>query len=393
MSMTSARSRRPSKLKARVVISGFVLLFAGEASAARTLATIQPQPSHEQQRSGADLYAAACANCHGADGRGAPPALVAFTDPLPDFRDCRFATREPDTDWLAIVHDGGPARAFARMMPAFGAALTTDQIERVLAHLRTLCEDPSWPRGELNFPRPLVTEKAFPEDEVVLSTAVATRDAGVISNKLVYERRIGPRNQMEVVVPFTFSDARRAPEGERGWRGGVGDLTLGMKRAIVHSLARGAIVSAAGEIVLPVGDEGLGLSRGTAVFEPFVALGQMLPASGFLQAQAGLELPFDRDVAAREAFWRVAVGRSFSQRRWGRTWSPMIEVLAARELQAGQVTHWDLAPQMQVTLSTRQHVMASAGVRLPVNAREQRHPQLLFYLLWDWFDGPLFGGW
>jgi hypothetical protein len=48
---------------------------------------------------------------------------------------------------------------------------------------------------------------------------------------------------------------------------------------------------------------------------------------------------------------------------------------------------------MQVTLSTRQHVMASAGVRLPVNAREQRHPQLLFYLLWDWFDGPLFGGW
>ena len=71
----------------------------------------------------------------------------------------------------------------------------------------------------------------------------------------------------------------------------------------------------------------------------------------------------------------------------------MLEVIGFRELEEGQRTHWDLVPQVQVTLSTRQHIMANVGVRLPVNDREGRHPQILFYLLWDWFDGPLFGGW
>jgi hypothetical protein len=129
------------------------------------------------------------------------------------------------------------------------------------------------------------------------------------------------------------------------------------------------------------------------VFEPFVAFGQVLPRDGFVQAQAGVELPFDSDKGPREAFWRVALGRSFTEGRFGRTWSPMVELVAARELESGHAADWDLVPQMQVTLSTRQHIMASGGVRVPLNAREGRHTQIVFYLLWDWFDGPLFGGW
>jgi hypothetical protein len=37
--------------------------------------------------------------------------------------------------------------------------------------------------------------------------------------------------------------------------------------------------------------------------------------------------------------------------------------------------------------------MANVGVRLPLNDRSGRHPQVVMYVLWDWFDGPLFGGW
>jgi hypothetical protein len=332
----------------------------------------------------------ACANCHGIDGRGAPQAIVEFPEALPDFRDCAFATREPDADWLAVTHDGGPARAFARMMPAFGGAMSGDELARVLAHMRTFCGDPGWPRGELNLPRPLVTEKAFPEDEAVITTAIST-GAGDIANKFVYERRLGARNQIEVVVPFTF---REGPSGTgTGWGAGIGDVTVGMKRAVAHSLPRGSIFSAAAELILPLGDESLGLSKRTPVFEPFVAFGQVLPRDGFVQAQAGVELPFDSDKGPREAFWRVALGRSFTEGRFGRTWSPMVELVAARELESGHAADWDLVPQMQVTLSTRQHIMASGGVRVPLNAREGRHTQIVFYLLWDWFDGPLFGGW
>src|SRR5688572_32813847 len=94
-----------------LVSPSMMLLVAAIESAAGNGEPIRLQASHQQAQAGAVLYAAACAGCHGPDGGGAPASLVAFTDPLPDFRDCAFATREPDGDWLAVVHDGGPARA------------------------------------------------------------------------------------------------------------------------------------------------------------------------------------------------------------------------------------------------------------------------------------------
>ena len=54
----------------------------------------------------------------------------------------------------------------------FKDLLSNDQIDDAVAYLRTFCSNPHWPRGELNLPRAIVTEKAFPEDEVVWSTAV-----------------------------------------------------------------------------------------------------------------------------------------------------------------------------------------------------------------------------
>ncbi len=384
-------------MRITLVVFLFVVAAAGTARAqagadpGKTPAPIAPQAAHDEDQSGRALYARACASCHALDGGGAPSVQIAFPEPVPDFRDCQFAPREPDSDWMAVIHNGGPARGFARMMPAYAGALTIEQMARVLAHVRSFCTDDAWPRGELNLPRALLTEKAFPEDELVLSTAVATEGSGSVASKLVYEKRIGPRNQLEVVVPFSFLD-QTGPTGQ-GWSGGVGDLTLGLKRVLAHSARRGSIVSAAGEIILPIGDDGLGLSKGTAVFEPFVSFGQVVAGDGFVQAQVGIELPFDRSRAEREAFWRVVVGRSFSQRNWGRSWSPMVELVAARELATGATTHWDIAPGLQVSLNTRQHVLAAAGVRLPLNDRQGRHPQLLFYVLWDWFDGSLFGGW
>ena len=74
-------------------------------------------------RTGAQVYAAACATCHGSDGRGASGSTLGFDIPLPDFTDCVFASREPRGDWFSIAHDGGPTRAFNPMMPAFGEAL------------------------------------------------------------------------------------------------------------------------------------------------------------------------------------------------------------------------------------------------------------------------------
>ena len=334
------------------------------------------------------LYQGACAACHGSDGRGAPQSSVAFDVPLPDFTDCAFASREPDADWLAVAHEGGSVRGFDSMMPAFGEALSLDELQRSLDHVRGFCTDTAWPRGELNLPRPLVTEKAYPEDEAVLTTIVDAEGAGAVTNTLVYEKRFGARNQIEIAVPLA---ARAGALGD--WSGGVGDIAVGVKRAVLYSLRRGSIFSLNGEVAFPTGDERNGLGKGTAVVEPFVTFGQLLPADAFLHMQGGVELPTDTDRAEQEAFWRFAVGKSFAQSAFGRSWSPMLEVLAARKLADDKSVQWDLLPQVQVTLNQRQHVIANVGVRIPVTDRGHRSRQVLVYLLWDWYDGGFFEGW
>jgi hypothetical protein len=312
---------------------------------------------------------------------------VGFDLPLPDFTDCGFATREPDADWDAVTHSGGPARAFDRMMPAFGAALTGDEIQAVLDYVRTLCPDPSWPRGELNFPRAMFTEKAYPEDEAVWTVDATAEGPAGVANELVYEKRFGARNQVEIAIPFELTE--REPGA---WSGGLGDIALGVKRALIHSLRTGTIFSAAAEVIVPTGDEDDGVGKGVTILEPFLSFGQALPRESFVQLQAGAELLTDRAYGEHELFWRGATGMSFTEGRFGRSWTPIVEVLGSREAVAGASTHWDLVPQFQVTLSIRQHIMANAAVRVPLDDAS-RPTRVLVYLLWDWFDGGLTQGW
>src|SRR5690606_7204339 len=110
--------------------------------------------------------------------------------------------------------------------------------------------------------------------------------------------------------------------------------------------------------------------------------------------QGAVELSTDTERADHEAVLRAALGRTWTQGRFGRSWSPMLEVLASRGLEDGASgVEWDVVPQVQVTLNTRQHVMANAGVRLPVGERNGRRSQFVLYVLWDWFDGGFFDGW
>jgi hypothetical protein len=87
------------------------------------------------------------------------------------------------------------------------------------------------------------------------------------------------------------------------------------------------------------------------------------------------------------------VGTTFEQGRFGRIWSPMLEILAARPLADGARIEWDLLPGAQVTLNRRQHVRLAAGVRLPVTDADVRKKSAVVYLLGDWYEGGFFDGW
>ena len=350
----------------------------------------QAAPDDGSERTGAQVYDEACAACHGIDGRGTPLQLLGFTDPpLPHFPDCSFATPEAVVDWMAVTHDGGPARAFHRRMPAFGAVLTEGEIGRVVEHLHEFCGDTAWPRGDLNLPLALVTEKAFPENETVFRAVFDTGEVGAVGTEVIYEKRYGPRSQIELAIPFEMADT------DTEWVHGLGDVKVALKHALFHSYDRGSIFSVVGEVRLPTGKESLGLGKGVTIFEPFAAYGQILPANSFVQVQTGMEVSANRSTSQNEAFWRTAFGTTFTQgaNGFGRAWTPMIEVLGKRELADGEEALWDLVPQLQISLSTRQHILFNIGVQVPVNERDGRSTQVLTYLLWDWFDGGFFDGW
>ena len=346
-------------------------------------------PAARGLTSGEAIYQAGCAGCHGATGQGAPQTSTMFDRPstFPDFTDCSGTTPELDVDWKATITQGGHGRGFSRIMPVFAEELTSAQIDAVIKYLRTLCRDDRYPRGELNLPRPLITEKAFPESEAILTVGLPTSGPTSADSEFSYEYRLSARNQLEFAVPFA---SLRNESGVRAT--GIGDVAVGLKRVLFAS--HDTIVSGFAEISLPSGNSEKGLGSGVTTFSFHAMAGQLLPDDAFLQAQVGTDQPVNPDLTPRTIFWRLNAGKTFRQEDGlGRMWSPMIEVVGDRAFGFGELMNVDLVPQMQVTLSRRQHVRANAGWQSPVSNREGRSKSVVFYVLWDWFDGSLFEGW
>ncbi len=368
-----------------------VVLLVGFSAGAALLLAQSARTSALRLDTGEHIYRSACAACHGADGRGAPQTQTEFKRPdtFPDFTRCDQTTAEANVAWKAVIVQGGPFRGFSQIMPSFGEALTSGQIDKVIAYMRGFCRNPHWPRGELNLPRALLTEKAYPEDEEVISLEVNARGAPGVTTDIIHEQRFGMKNQIEVDVPLNFQDQNHT------WYGGVGDVTLGVKRAFFSNLRTGSIFAMQGSVIVPTGNKARGFGSGTTTFETFAAFDQLFPSSNtFLQFQVGADLPAHPDIAPQSLFWRAAMGQSFAGNHGlGRLWSPMLEAVADRDLATGAKTNWDLVPEMQVTLSRRQHVRANLGVRVPVSNTRDRSIQVLFYVLWDWADGKLTEGW
>jgi mono/diheme cytochrome c family protein len=378
-------------LFARVLLAQ-VLLFGIAAAKIAAQAPAAAAPSRVSTlQTGKEIWEAGCVPCHGPDGKGQSQTLAAFERPetFPDFSDCPTSTVESDLQWRAVITRGGAGRSFSTIMPAFGELLTPEQIDKVIAHIRSLCsDDEKWPRGDLNLPRALLTEKAFPEDETVLTWSVNARGTPGVSAMAIYEHRLGTTAMFEVALPYIFTK-------EQGdWGSSFGDLAIGYKQTLLHNRRSGTIFSVGGEVAAPTGSVALGTGGQSTVFEAFGAFGQLFPGDSFVQVHTGVELPAHPDDVARAYYLRTAVGKTFSaDKGLGRRWTPMLEVIGDRDLIAGAVTNWDVIPEIQIPLSRRLHILGNVGFRAPVNNTAGRQKQVLFYLLWDWADGPLTQGW
>jgi hypothetical protein len=332
--------------------------------------------------SAAEIYDGACASCHGVDGRGAP-AGTAIAVPLPDFTDCNFITREGDGNWGYLIAHGGEGLGLSAQMPAFGDVLAEPQIKAVLDYIRTFCHDPRWPRGELNFRRLLVTGKAFPEDEALL-TEEFTKDRNGKRDwvtELSVERRVGVRSQVEVSVPFAVHDVSNGAT-----TGGVGDITVAVTHVLYADLPSLTIAAAELDLLLPTGDRHRGLGDGTVSFQPSLLAGTDIHNFVF-QGQIEGEAAVDETRADRVVNYRLAASYPFSPLKLA--WVPAVEVEVLQNVTTRRHNLF-ITPEVYKGLTKRGHVAVAFGAQFPVAGDADPFDyRILAFLLWEYNDGGL----
>ena len=320
------------------------------------------------------MWGAWCARCHADDGSGKVKEPTIKVVPM-DLRDCSWTTNEPDADWERAIAKGGPGVGLSSEMPGFEDSLTPNQIAGFVSHMRGFCQETGWPSGNANFPRPIITEKAFPENEFVLVPAVshetephsaASTDFSLVA---IYERRLGRRAMYEVAVPFYSLDFQSSRDSE------IGDVAVAFKYAAYASATMPGIVSFGLETTLPTGQLYKGFGKGTVVFEPFVAAGTML-GNWYVQSSGKVELPVD-PLVDRAYLYNLYVGRDSSAAP--NSWTGGVE------LNGENKTVW-ITPQVRKGLTGTGALAASLGVSIPVKYRGEKVVSWVGYLVWEFLE-------
>ncbi len=331
---------------------------------------------------GREVYETACILCHGPDGAG-NPEWESEIRPV-SFADCG-TTAESSVLWKSVVVNGGPKHGLADVMPAFGEAFPPDELDAVVAYLRTFCKTADrYPPGDLNFRRLLATGKAFPEAEVVMNMKIVP-DEGETEFEFAYENRLGPRFQYELEFPL------RPAATDEGYGAGVGDVVVSGKYVLHFNPSKRRILSGGLEVSLPTGSEKKSLGSGTTVFVPFLAFGQGIGSTVF-QAKVSAELPADTNRAART--WKYAFGYALPPLGFSRTgFVPALELVGAWNPK--NKSHEQTAViGLSKALNKLGHVIASVGMGIPLRPSEGSRPkEFRAYLLWDFGDGPIWTGW
>jgi hypothetical protein len=274
--------------------------------------------------------------------------------------DCKTSTAETEENWTDIVREGGAAFGLSLDMPAFGEGATPEQLRAVVRYVRSLCGESGWPPGELNFPRAFFAEKAYPENELVVTTHGDEQE-------YIYERRMGRRAQLEASARTVFDSAGDPFDG----------VTAAVKYNVWHSAARHAIASVGLEATPPIG------RQDAWELEPFVTFGANPSPAAFVQGE--LVGGWEDDAAVTGFSYSLGVGRAVGR------FVPMIEVGGSVPRSGGSSVF--LVPQVWFRLSRLGHVAGSLGVEVPVSGPEPHDARLTAFVLWDFGDAGLFKGW
>lgn len=332
---------------------------------------------------GAEIFRTNCATCHGLEG--APDinsALVKSLGVLPaNFADSLFNSREPASTWKMVITYGGPEMGFSEMMPAFGGALTEQDIDNVLAYIKTLGGNQDYPDGSLNLFLPIRSKKAFPEDEWVWKQRYTGQDGdNAWKNTLEYEFRIGKRSQGVFEVTHEI----------KGSQQDFGHFEPGMKYVLKHDTDAGFILTGAAQVGVPLN------SDAHWEFLPYLAFGKVLSEKFTLQGSGRLAIDLEDSDESKAEFAGIV---HYVHSDYGRAVFPGLEVVAEMPFERGTgseraaAVQWSVIPQARIGLNKRGNIALNTGVELPLNDDYRYDWRIYVYFIWDYADGGLFEGW
>jgi cytochrome c oxidase cbb3-type subunit III len=87
---------------------------------------------------GKQLYGQYCVTCHGQSGKGDGPGAAALNPKPRDHTDKEYMSKLADDDIFKVIKNGGASIGKSPLMPPWGATLKDDQIQDVVAYVRTL---------------------------------------------------------------------------------------------------------------------------------------------------------------------------------------------------------------------------------------------------------------
>lgn len=332
---------------------------------------------------GAEVYRVNCATCHGPAGSpDANSELVKSLGVMPaNFSDALFNSREPASTWKMVIIHGGVEMGFSEMMPAFGAALAEQDIDNVLAYIKTLGGEHDYPDGSLNLLLPIRTKKAFPEDEWVWKQRYTGKDGdNAWKNTLEYEFRVGKRGQGIFEVTYEVE----------GNQSEFGHFEPGFKYVLKHDAHAGFILTGAAQVGVPLN------SGANWEFLPYLAFGKILSEKFTLQGSGRLVLDLEDSDKGKAEFASIV---HYVHTDRGRAVFPGLELVAEVPFERGSgpnradSVQWSVIPQARIGLNKRGNIALNAGVELPLNDDYRYDWRVYVYFIWDFADGGLFEGW
>jgi mono/diheme cytochrome c family protein len=98
--------------------------------------------SAQNKDEGQKLYTTYCSSCHGDSGKGDGPAAASLPVKPANHTDGNVMNKLSDKVLVDIISKGGPAGGKSNFMPAWGGALKENQIQDIVAYLRSIANPP-----------------------------------------------------------------------------------------------------------------------------------------------------------------------------------------------------------------------------------------------------------